>query len=273
MRSWQDVEAAEGFLDHFGLRPTASAESRLREVAATFAAFPYENLSKLVKKHHVPPGRQRRRLAGEVLADHLELGAGGTCFALTRLFQAVLTRLGLESFPVLCDTRHRTASHCALAVVLHGSLRLVDPGYLLYEPLEPDRNASGLLSSPLAAQLVQVDDHGREADLYTLGRWRYRVHLEPVSPERFEAIWDESFDWTMMNGVHLCVRRGSGFIYVHDVKLNSRMPDGNASTNIRGREAELLSRLLGISPDLVEHAYRLVAEARAARRAPDGSGP
>jgi arylamine N-acetyltransferase len=268
----QDVEAAEGFLDHFGLRPAGSAGDRVREVATTFGAFPYENLSKLVKKHRVPAGPERRRLPGEVLADHVTLGTGGTCFALTRLFQVVLARLGLESFPVLCDTRHRAANHCALAVVLDGSLGLVDPGYLLHEPLELMPDVGAPRPSALGARLIAVEGSDRLADLYTLGRWRYRVHLDPVSTVRFEAVWDASFDWTMMNGVHLCVRRGSGYVYVHTVKHNSRTIEGGTATNIRGHEAEVLSQQLGLDPGLVTLAYRLVHEARAGNRDAGSTG-
>ena len=42
-------------------------------------------------------------LALEVLADHAELGAGGTCFSLTHALMRILGDLGYTSWPAMAD--------------------------------------------------------------------------------------------------------------------------------------------------------------------------
>jgi arylamine N-acetyltransferase len=263
---------ADAFIDHFGIRSGARSEDLLREVSRALEAFPYENLSKLIKKHRLPPGPQRRRLPGEVLEDHIRLGAGGTCFALTHLLRGVLERLGLDAFTVLCDTRHQRANHCAVVVVIDDRPLLVDPGYLLYEPLalehlQQESPRPGDHAARPGTRLVTNQEDGRSADLFTFDTWRYQVRLEPVPIERFLQVWDASFEWTMMNGVHLCMRSGPGYLYVNGIKLNIRGEDRGESINIRDREAEVLSRQLGIDPRLIAEGYALMRSARVEGRA------
>ncbi len=251
--------AADAFCDHFGVRPQRPDRDLLHELGHLFSRLPYENLTKLIKKHRFPPGPIRRRLPDEVLAEHLTHGAGGTCFALTHLFASVLERLKFQCFPVLCDTRHRPDNHCALIVLLDSEPHLVDPGYLLHEPVPLASTADGAAR----VALVPGDPVGAAYDLYTYGTRRYRVKMEAVRAEKFFAVWDASFEWTMMNGVHLCSAAGDGYAYVHNHKLCLR--DGQARTlNIRGSESSVLARRFGIDPEVIEQAYQVVAAARIA---------
>jgi arylamine N-acetyltransferase len=106
--------AAEAFLDHLRILPRGRSQDLLWEVREAFARLPYENLTKLIKKHATPDRTERRRLPGEVVLGHVERGTGGTCFALTETFLSVLDRLGYRSRPVLCDMRAGVDSHCAV---------------------------------------------------------------------------------------------------------------------------------------------------------------
>jgi arylamine N-acetyltransferase len=255
------IDPAEAFCDSFAIRPRRPDQDLLDELGLAFARLPYENLTKLIKKHRLPPGPERRRLPAEVIEDHIASGAGGTCFALTTLFGAVLERLGFRCRPAMCDMRNRPDSHCALVVELGSGPHLVDPGYLLHRPLPLSAQQPETLIGPGARLLASPQ--GTSFDLYTYDTWRYRLKLEPVSAARFRQIWDASFDWTMMNGVHICASIPDGYAYVHNHRMRLLEGDGKRNQSIRGDEAAALAARFGISPTVVEEAYRLVAEARA----------
>ncbi len=219
-----DDRVAEAFLDHFDLRPRARDRQTLEAIGAAFARLPYENLSKVLRKHdeqteQTGGASARRRLPQRVFDEHLALGAGGTCFALTRLFSAVLTRLGYRSRVALCDT------------------------------------------SRGEARLERVADDRYE--LYTYGRRRYELKLAKVDMARFEAVWDASFDWTMMNGVHVCAAdEDGGYAYLHGHKLRLQGVADKRTLNLRGREVDELATRFGLAPALIERAYQLVERAR-----------
>jgi arylamine N-acetyltransferase len=257
-----DRRAAEVFCDHFGIVPTRPDLDLLHELGHAFARLPYENLTKLIRKHSLPPGPARRRQPAEVVADHVSLGAGGTCFSLTTLFAAVLERLGFSCHPVLCDMRAGRDLHCALVVDLLSGPHLLDPAYLLDAPLPLASPQSDLAAR--RARVVRSDD-GESANLYSFDTFRYRVKLEPASRERFLAVWDASFEWTMMNGVHVCAATPGGYAYLHGHHLRLRSDGSKQTLNVRGSEAGELARRFGIAETVAAEAYRLIAAAREGR--------
>lgn len=263
MRAQDDSSAAEAFVDHFGISPKAADRDLLVALGAAFAALPYENLTKLIRKYERAAAEDPRRLPAEVMGEHLALGAGGTCFSLTRLFAAVLARFGYRSRPVLCDMRNRPDNHCALLVESDSGPLLLDPGYLLHEPVPLQQ---GELRKP-DSRIVRAGEGA--FDLITYGTFRYRLKTAQVNAERFDAVWRDSFDWTMMNDVHLSRAEGGGYAYVHGHKVRLKTERGKENLNIRGREAEALAWRFGLDQSLVEHAYTLVAASRERRSGED----
>ncbi|MFN2167330.1 MAG: hypothetical protein ACK2U9_13830, partial [Anaerolineae bacterium] len=109
--------AAEALLDHFRILPRARDQDLLWEVGEAFTHLPYENLTKLIRKHD-PESRERRRGPTVVVRDHLRWGTGGTCFALTETFLSVLRRVGYSCRPVMCDMKAGADTHCAVWIDL-----------------------------------------------------------------------------------------------------------------------------------------------------------
>ncbi len=254
-----EPQAADIFCDHFAVRTAGRDAEVLADVGAALARLPYENLTKLIKKQRFPAGPERRRLPLEVMTDHLAAGAGGTCFALTHLLGDVLHRLGLEGWPVLCDTPHRPENHCATVVVCGGREYLLDPGYLVFEPVPLDLEREGSGSHRLQLKPVSSD----EVELWTFGKLRYRFRRRAVSAARFEAAWDASFDWTMMRGAHLCVPHGDGYAYMHNRTLCLRGGAERGNVSLRGREGEELSHRFGLGAEIVSEAFAVVDRLRA----------
>lgn len=126
------------FRRHFGLSASRAGPAReVRDVARAFARIPYENLTKIlaVARAGGAAGAPPRRGPATVLAEHVAFGAGGTCFSLTALLLDLLRAAGHEAVPVLADRRYGPDTHCAVLVTLDGDPHLLDPGYLITDPV------------------------------------------------------------------------------------------------------------------------------------------
>jgi len=84
--------------------------------------------------------RQARRLPREVLDDHRDFGTGGTCFSLTAALLHLIRALGYDAEPILADRRYGQNTHCALLLWIDGRPHLLDPGYLILDPVPLHRS-------------------------------------------------------------------------------------------------------------------------------------
>jgi arylamine N-acetyltransferase len=263
--------AVDGFVEHFAIQPRLGRDALLEQIGSAFAQLPYENLTKLIRKFTEPPGPSRRRTPDDVVSDHIQLGTGGTCFALSTLFREVLRRFGFECFVALCDSRRAVDSHCALVVTLDGTPHLVDPGYLVYRPLPMRAGQVSQHSGSAALQLVG-DPSGQSFELSSGGRPRYRVKNAPIGERQLLALWDESFDWTMMNNVHICQARADGYAYLHGRKLRHQGRRAKSTQNVREMLPAALGERFGIDPRIVEQAYGFIDEIVRGSHTGGGSG-
>jgi arylamine N-acetyltransferase len=268
------------FVDLYGLKPARPGLSQLGEIALQFASLPWENLTKLIRKHEpreaealeqpLPerirnvPGAGRLRLSAEVLEDHAAFGAGGTCFSLTNALRRITTDLGYRVWPAMADMRHGANVHCALVVELDGKRFLLDPGYLVAEPvpLRPGRTARlGFPGHALEYRGSGRGDSGGDAvELHTVNDrgedlFRYRLRPDAVSDADFVRFWVESFDATGMNGLHLNRFTSEGRLSAHD--LNLRIDNGRDKVNVKLRDGyvDQVSDRFGIDPGLVRRAF------------------
>ncbi|MFH1131397.1 MAG: arylamine N-acetyltransferase [Pseudomonadota bacterium] len=251
-------KVADTFFDRFGILPKESSQDFLWEIGEAFSHLPFENLTKLLKKHRGLPNAEWRRMPDEVLADHLSLGTGGTCFALTNFFQTVLRTAGYYCRPVMCDMRNEKNVHCAVIIQLKQSLLLMDPGFLLHQPilLQPGRTSE--CNTGVADVRLVGDPTGKTYELFTGDTWRYRMKIAEVPPEKFLSFWDASFNWGMMNGIHLSRAVDGGYTYVHGNKLRLQKRQTKENLNIRGIEEQVIAERFGIDPKVVKQAYALV---------------
>jgi arylamine N-acetyltransferase len=266
--------ASEVFLELYGLRPSRADLATLGKVSERYASLPWENLTKFLAKHGatedrsgaVPerirdvPGAGKLRLSAEVLDDHARQGAGGTCFSLTNALRRIVTDLGYTAYPVMADMRHGPDVHCGLVVDLGGRRFLLDPGYLVPEPIPLREGETVRVALPARSleyrpvpgthdyEMHTVNDRGEEM-------LRYRLRPRPVPDDEFVRHWIDSFDTTGMNGLHLNRVSGGERLSAHD--LNLRIDTGRAKTNVnlRDRYAETVSDRFGLDRDLVRAAH------------------
>jgi len=249
-------------LDRYRVQCGAPRDDRLHQVAEIFVHLPYENLTKLLRKHRESVGRDRLRLPGDVVADHVTYGAGGTCFSLSCLFGLTLDRLGLDGYPVLARMRTERALHTALVIPVDGRHFLIDPGYLIHMPVLLRPGATTRVRTKAAVVEITGRPDGRTYDLSTNGLWRYAFIDDPLDADRFVRLWIESFDWTMMHDLHLSRVCDGGYLYVNGHKLR-RMVDGRKENqNIRLNRAEILREEFGLDPELTRTALEVVLASR-----------
>lgn len=268
------ARATSIFLDLYQLKPARPDLALLGEVSFNFARLPWENLTKYLRKHRadpvevpeIPPalrgvsGAERLRLSAEVLEDHAKLGTGGTCFSLTHALRRIATDLGFRVRPVMADMRHGANVHCALLVELDANRWLLDPGYLVAEPVPLHADRPARVAMPGSTLEYRPVGGGGAFELHTLNRrgeelFRYSLRLSPVSDAEFVTYWLESFESTGMNGLHLNRVAGDARISAHN--LNLRIDDGTGKRNVKLRDGyvEQVARRFGIGDEVVRRAH------------------
>jgi arylamine N-acetyltransferase len=271
---WNDALASEGreareiLLGHFRL-PSGSPElEMLRGIVACYSNLPYENLTKIIKKFTAVSPDERLRGPVEVVSGYVDRHTGGTCFSLTYCLGSILASAGYRCHPVMADMK-RPNIHCALVVEMRGRRYLVDPGYLVGEPVE-------LAGAPVRIEttfgVVELRPREEERyDLFTLDggdrKWRYTVRTMPVSHAEFMRHWQDSFSLPMMNNMLLTRLTPQGHLYVKNHHLRMKSAHGKANENIRGDFEARIAADFGIPPDVTaearEHLERLKRSWRA----------
>lgn len=236
MQSRTYADVTRDFLNLVRIKPSRPDLELLEKLTRAFSRFPYENFTKIIRAHEYD-GIGRLRTPEIIFSDHIECGAGGTCFSLTYFFDRILLNLDFETYPVLCDRSYGPNTHSALVVKLGYDRYLVDPGYLMEAPLMvPVRGESRqegridetrLLRLGESSQLM-LFSHGKEKS-----KLRYRLKDIPVEAEEFKQRWLDSFGWAMMR--HPCISQMTpeGQIFMRDMKLRVNKRDEKSQETLR----------------------------------------
>jgi len=256
-------KAAIIFYDHFGLLPGRSDMDSLFDVSAAFGKLPWENLTKFLRK---AGEGALPRTPEEVLREHVELGAGGTCFSLTEALGEILTSSGFRTRPVMGDMQHGKNIHCAVLVEMPGGEKyLLDPGYLVREPVRLDPGEETLLKSG-SETLIYRPGGGNSWDMYTRGAerylHRYRIKLAKVNRDRFRQFWNDSFDAPGMNGLHLNRTVDGVRMYAHNHNLRVVDSCGKRNVKLRNDYADRIAEVFGISRDIASMAWEELGRSR-----------
>src|SRR5512135_1726094 len=218
------------FLEHFCLSESLGPEELLRQLVRAFATMPYENLTKIIRDEEAGNPQRARRHPAQVLSDHYALGAGGTCFSLTATLIHLLRALGYESEPILADRHYGANTHCALLVWIEGKPHLLDPGYLILEPVPLSSHLPHDVQNGFNRLQLAPRADRRELDLYTVQKQsntlRLTYKVEPVDAAEFLRVWDDSFGWDMMRYPLLTRVDGGRQIYLRANRYQVRSSDG-----------------------------------------------
>lgn len=251
-------ESVQAFMRRYGITAQAPRVEYLTRILHAFAHFPYENISKIIKVNKYFHSEERLRQPQEIIAEHLRYGLGGTCFSLTWYLQIILLQNDFWCYPVIAHMRNRPREHCALVVVTDKRAYLVDPGYLLHEPMLIDPDQARLYHTEHTGVELVFDRRTEYYHLYTIQRqekkWRYCFQNRPVSAERFRKYWLESFYRRTMHGLCLTRVNEKGMIYLHNDYLQISTPEGKQKQRIGTDLSRRIQELFGIDPQWVEQA-------------------
>jgi arylamine N-acetyltransferase len=275
----QHSAGVELFLKRYDLPRSRRADmERLREILQSFSHLPYENLSKIIKFHRCGENEVARlRLPEEIIVDHLRARLGGTCFSLTFYLQTILLHHGFVSYIVMGDMRTGRNIHCALVVMLGSVKYLVDPGYLLHQPMALDPNQPRLYHTEFAGVELRFDPPNAVYEVFTFNRqemkWRYRFADRPTSAAEFLQHWQASFHRNSMHGLCLTLAAENELIYIHQDFMRITTVDGKRNVSLKKNYHATIQQWFGIAPEYVEQALAALREnmARERHRSPDGS--
>jgi arylamine N-acetyltransferase len=246
------------FMDFFRLGAKNPELSFLQEILEYFSTIPYENISKIIKLNQAWDSPEKIRLPEEVMDEHIACKLGGTCFSLTFFLQSILTRNGFVCYPVMADMRAGRNIHCCLIVILDSVKYLVDPGYLLTQPMEINPTKPRLYRTEFAGVELRFDDQSQRYDLFTFNKnemkWRYRFQDRPVPSQEFLQHWLASFRWNSMHGICLTKVTKGGLIFVHKTFMRETTFNGKRNFNIKRNYHATIHGIFGIDKELIEQA-------------------
>ncbi|NLF69547.1 MAG: hypothetical protein GX575_10900 [Candidatus Anammoximicrobium sp.] len=259
----QDDEVLRAFLQRFQVPAGLAPRDLLRAVAAAFTHLPYENLTKIIKEDQQQAAVRARRLPAEVLADHFQGGTGGTCFSLTATLLHVVRALGWQAEPLLADRRYGENTHCALLVWIGGRPHLLDPGYLILDPISLDQRGQTRIVTEFNELVLTPQADGRRLELATVsqGQAKYRVTFKtaPADPGEFCRAWDASFDWDMMRYPVLTRVCGGRQLYLQGGWFQARDRSAVQREDISQNQlADRIAAEFGIALQIVRRALEIL---------------
>ncbi len=236
---------------------------QLTALARAFSLLPYENLTKIVKHAESGSTASARRAPDEVLRDFQRWRAGGTCFSLTATLLHLIRALGLQAEPILADRRYGADTHCALLVWLDHLPHLLDPGYLIVDPVPLDITDPGRRLVTRFNQLQLVPGSSDRLELHTIEqenrRYRLTFKTSPVDAAQFQAAWDSSFDWDMMHYPLLTKVTEDQQLYMRGGHLQRRSPTDVRREDVPPEElAERIAREFNIHEEVIRKALAVL---------------
>ena len=237
-------------------------------VLRDLSALPYENLSKIVAYHREGAREAGRESAMALSADGLDRarrdGVGGTCFSLTWWLERRLRGMGFPCAFLLADKSRARNVHCGLRLDWEGRSYLLDPGYMIFEPVP-------LPGGGLASVLWVSPNEVRLEDAPALDVWRlwsgprgqskhrFDFRKSPAGQEEFLGAWEDSYALPMMAYPVLNrIREGTQY-YLQKRSLLIRTPEGGRMRKLEEGELRLvLEGTFGIPGALAREALEVV---------------
>jgi arylamine N-acetyltransferase len=227
--------------------------------------IPYENLTKIVDFTRCNSlAHAALDTPDKLYRKSEELGAGGTCFSLTYYLRDMMLQKGFTTRFLMGDKYRFRNIHCGLLFAWEGEQYLLDPGYMIYQPLRLP--AAGLkLHFPLIPNAVSLEDHAAE-NVWRLfsGRgkklkFRFDFRKEPVTDAEFVQYWKDTFYFQMMEYPVLNMVRNSTQYYLQKRTFLTRTAEGSQVRELnKAQFEEVAVDLFGISRQVVDQSLEII---------------
>ncbi|MBP5439402.1 MAG: hypothetical protein J6Y14_00620 [Fibrobacter sp.] len=289
---------------------TPESMKKVVDLCNQISNITYENLTKIIRLEQTGSATGARKLDDSDQNDIDSWMGGGTCFSMTWHLYQTLTDMGFKPRLVMGHKRKERNIHCALilpdpddSVVTPGQLfstnvtptsmssrpcagtgaplsslvsslssnsYLLDPGYLIFDPLQmplPQPFGTGEAFFPLSPNCVRLVRPTLESmELWTGGagapmKLRFEYPVEGVSVEEFKHHWNESFYREMMTYPVLNrLDREKGIQYYYQKgNLVVRSSTGSKMTKIEPADrVQTLSDIFKLSPSIIELALQIL---------------
>jgi arylamine N-acetyltransferase len=255
-------QALSRFLQAYSVKTAPPELDQLRKIAGAFSFLPYENVTKIIKEAKSGGSVQKLREAPEVLEDHLRWRTGGTCFSLSNTLHELLKQSGFSCFIAMADMHYGQNIHCAVIAESGNKRYLLDPGYLLSEPmLIPEAGQESRVQTVMNTVYLKSE----RTDVFSLyteehlqRKWRYRLRATPVADEEFTRHWVRSFSLNSMESLMLSRLDRQGRIYFRKNRLEVVSLSGREKKMIGVDEVHDLASLFGVPADLILQAHNLL---------------
>ena len=246
------------FSDFFKLKINQPDLLSLKKILEKFSTIPYENISKIIKLSHTWDNEQKIRLPDVVMEEHANYFLGGTCFSLTFFLETILLHFGYMCYPVMADMRVGRNIHCAIIVIFNQTKYLVDPGYLLNNPMEINPQKPRIYRSQNVGLELQYNEIQQKYQLFTFSKremkWRYNFRDVPCSKEEFLQHWLASFTKSSMHGICLTKLQKNGMIYIHKNFMRETTFTSKKNFNISRIYHQTIENTFGINKQLIDQA-------------------
>ena len=289
---------------------TPESMKKVVDLCNQISNITYENLTKIIRLEQTGSATGARKLDDSDQNDIDSWMGGGTCFSMTWHLYQTLTDMGFKPRLVMGHKRKERNIHCALilpdpddSVVTPGQLfstnvtptsmssrpcagtgaplsslvsslssnsYLLDPGYLIFDPLQmplPQPFGTGEAFFPLSPNCVRLVRPTLESmELWKGGagapmKLRFEYPVEGVSVEEFKHHWNESFYREMMTYPVLNrLDREKGIQYYYQKgNLVVRSSTGSKMTKIEPADrVQTLSDIFKLSPSIIELALQIL---------------
>jgi arylamine N-acetyltransferase len=246
------MDVLHKFLRHFNIRVDRQPGQVLGDVVTAFSRLPYENITKIIKQAEYGNPEKARRYPEEVIEAHMQWGTGGTCFSLTVALLYLVRSLGWKAEYILADRHYGQNTHCAMIIWIDDVPHLLDPGYLITEPIplvfkeerEVIAGSNKLILAPeVAKQRLSLSTERRGKKTYRL---TYKTF--PVDIGQFQEAWDASFYWEMMHYPLLVHTVNSQQKY-----LRGSMLQVSSGESVNRRKIQMDALIAGISEEFRIH--------------------
>jgi arylamine N-acetyltransferase len=241
------------------------SEPGIGYLQALFARFnervPFESASKIVRNAAVADPDEKLRLPAIFWSEHLESGAGGTCFARVAAFEALLLELKFASRLALGRVQS-DFDHAALRVSLEGREWIADVGFPLPVLLRDAREETEAPRGPLrvipGARSTRVEILGGPPE----GPRELEIFRVPVASAEFLDRWRKTFrpDSKFLAAVSLrrekegrSVSFASGEMRVDDLHSRTRIP-------LAAPRAPILEEQFGVDKELLDRAFAIAGD-------------
>jgi hypothetical protein len=224
------------------------------------ARVPFETASKILRDAEPLDAADKPRRPGLFWREHLESGAGGTCFARVAAFDAVLGALGFRSRKIVGRVV-QDFDHAALALETDAGRVLCDVGFPL-PALLPAR--AGEVETRLGPVRVAPTDRGFAVELGGVpeGPQRIELFLADVAESEYARLWAATFRPGSKFLAEVGLRRdlenrvlrfARGCVHVDDAHARLSVP-------LPAPRAPRLEELFGVDRATLERAFDRVGD-------------